>query len=261
MLTVIQAGEKATQHAHAVDELIEHLLRASAVGQPLQPVMRTIMRILGFEHFGYAFATDRHVTHDSRVYVWTTLPIEWMHEYDRNAYVEVDPRITQTTELITPYVWDAATVGGGPRVDEFLEHAARYGIRSGVTLHVSDAVYPRMGAFFTSPISPVPPEPRAAIMRQLGELMLFASRFHDFFMDSFIKRGAPPMHQGSPLSAREVQCLQFAAYGLTSADIGVKLGLVERTVSFHFGNILSKLAVANRAEAVATAIARGIIRR
>jgi len=69
------------------------------------------------------------------------------------------------------------------------------------------------------------------------------------------------MHQGAPLSPREVQCLQFAAYGLTSADISIKLGLAERTVSFHFGNIISKLAVANRAEAVAMAIARGMIRR
>jgi DNA-binding CsgD family transcriptional regulator len=69
----------------------------------------------------------------------------------------------------------------------------------------------------------------------------------------------PPQQQGAPISPREQQCLSLAAKGQTSADIAGKLDLSERTVNFHFGNILSKLAVANRGEAIAVAISRGII--
>jgi DNA-binding NarL/FixJ family response regulator len=36
-------------------------------------------------------------------------------------------------------------------------------------------------------------------------------------------------------------------------------GRQQRTVNFHFGNILSKLAVANRGEAIAVAITRELI--
>ena len=49
------------------------------------------------------------------------------------------------------------------------------------------------------------------------------------------------------------------ALGLTSADIGVKLGITERTANYHFTNIISKLGVLNRKEAVAKAVARGFI--
>jgi DNA-binding CsgD family transcriptional regulator len=46
---------------------------------------------------------------------------------------------------------------------------------------------------------------------------------------------------------------------LTGSDIGVKLGISERTVNFHFGNILSKLDALNRNEAIAMAVRRGLI--
>jgi len=39
----------------------------------------------------------------------------------------------------------------------------------------------------------------------------------------------------------------------------MKLSITERTVYFHFTNIMSKLGAATRQEAVAIGIARGII--
>jgi DNA-binding CsgD family transcriptional regulator len=46
---------------------------------------------------------------------------------------------------------------------------------------------------------------------------------------------------------------------MTSADIGIKLGIAERTANFHFGNILTKLDALNRHEAIAKGMKRGII--
>jgi DNA-binding NarL/FixJ family response regulator len=47
---------------------------------------------------------------------------------------------------------------------------------------------------------------------------------------------------------------------MTSSEIGFKLDIVERTVNFHFANIVTKLGVLNRKEAIAVAVARGLIR-
>ena len=47
---------------------------------------------------------------------------------------------------------------------------------------------------------------------------------------------------------------------ITSADIGMKLGIVERTANFHFSNILSKLGALNRHEAIAKGMQLGLIR-
>jgi LuxR family transcriptional activator of bioluminescence operon len=52
----------------------------------------------------------------------------------------------------------------------------------------------------------------------------------------------------------------MAAHGMTSADIGIKLGIVERTANFHFSNILSKLGALNRHEAIAKGMQLGLIR-
>ena len=47
---------------------------------------------------------------------------------------------------------------------------------------------------------------------------------------------------------------------MTSVDIALKLGIKPRTANFHFGNIVDKLGVLNRKEAIAMGIARGLIR-
>ena len=63
------------------------------------------------------------------------------------------------------------------------------------------------------------------------------------------------------LSQREHACLAMSARGLTSRDIGAKLGIATRTVDFHIGNVLAKLAASNRNEAIAKAIAQGWLAR
>jgi len=100
---------------------------------------------------------------------------------------------------------------------------------------------------------------RLAICRNLGDIVLFAHYFHELFMKAVVRRGIQSRVTGRPLSERERECLTLAARGLTTEDIGFKLGICSRTVQFHFDSIRSKLAVANRQEAVARAMKDGQI--
>ena len=84
--------------------------------------------------------------------------------------------------------------------------------------------------------------------------------FHDFFMAHLVDYEPSLMVRVAPLSARESQCLEMAANGMTSVDIAMKLGIKPRTANFHFGKIVVKLGVLNRKEAIAMGIARGLIR-
>jgi len=61
------------------------------------------------------------------------------------------------------------------------------------------------------------------------------------------------------LTQREVQVLRSVAGGQTNKAIALKLGISEHTVKFHLGSAMSKLSAASRAEAVATAIQKGLI--
>lgn len=60
------------------------------------------------------------------------------------------------------------------------------------------------------------------------------------------------------ISAREVSCLSWAARGYTSADIATKLDVSEPTVVFHINNLIRKLGVNNRTQAIAVGIAKGL---
>jgi DNA-binding CsgD family transcriptional regulator len=54
----------------------------------------------------------------------------------------------------------------------------------------------------------------------------------------------------SPLTARESECLAWAAHGKTDQETGRILGISARTVRFHIDNAKKKLGVATRIQAV-----------
>lgn len=63
----------------------------------------------------------------------------------------------------------------------------------------------------------------------------------------------------APLSPRELDVLRGLATGATNAEIGARLGISANTVRNHVHSLMSKLAAANRTDAVATALRRGLV--
>lgn len=62
-----------------------------------------------------------------------------------------------------------------------------------------------------------------------------------------------------PLSAREIQVLRLASNGSSNKEIAAALGVAENTVKNHIKNIMEKLQVSDRTEAVTVALRRGVI--
>jgi len=63
----------------------------------------------------------------------------------------------------------------------------------------------------------------------------------------------------SQLSPREIEVLQLVARGLSNKEIGAELRVVEGTIKIHVTNILAKLRVNDRTQAILAAVKRGII--
>ncbi|GAB1540149.1 response regulator transcription factor [Scytonema sp. NUACC21] len=61
------------------------------------------------------------------------------------------------------------------------------------------------------------------------------------------------------LSDRELQVIRLMAVGKNNQDISAALRISESTVKFHVNNILSKLGVNDRTQAVILALKRGIV--
>jgi DNA-binding NarL/FixJ family response regulator len=62
-----------------------------------------------------------------------------------------------------------------------------------------------------------------------------------------------------PISPRELEVLSLMAAGKRNKEIASDLSIAEDTVKMHVRNILSKLQVSDRTEAVTIALRRGII--
>ena len=260
MLQRLRLKPIAIKHAGFLPPVLAPLLAAAEIGADLTPVMQGIARDLGFDSVMHGISLSVRPNSDTSSFVFTTLPVEWVSMYDQRAYIEVDPRVQVGIESTLPLVWDQAGLRGqNPRLDEFLDAASSFGVASGVSIPIRDSR--ARGAIFAlnSAVTRNDEARTALISRNLGDIMLVGHYFHELILSAILEQQIPPMAAGQPLSPRERQCLEMAARGLTSGDIGIKLGFTERTAYFHFSNIIAKLGVLNRQEAIAKAITQGII--
>ncbi|MCC6174615.1 MAG: response regulator transcription factor [Chloroflexi bacterium] len=70
---------------------------------------------------------------------------------------------------------------------------------------------------------------------------------------------AAPAAHGITASPRELEVLRLLTLGQTNQQIGLELGVSQRTAKAYVERIIERLGVANRTEAVARAIAAGLI--
>ena len=79
-------------------------------------------------------------------------------------------------------------------------------------------------------------------------------------LDEYVRLASEePAKPEDALTPREREVLQLVAGGATNREIAEKLFVTVNTVSFHVKNILAKLHLRNRAEAVAFAVRSGLL--
>lgn len=94
----------------------------------------------------------------------------------------------------------------------------------------------------------------APISRKLAGKLL-----NEFARQSSVPRAASPVVE--ELSDREIEILKLVAEGLTNREIATRLNLSENTIKYHLKNVLQKLHLHNRAQAVAYAIQSGLLKQ
>jgi DNA-binding NarL/FixJ family response regulator len=107
-----------------------------------------------------------------------------------------------------------------------------------------------------------PPEELAVAVRVIaaGEALLAPSVTRRL-IEEFARIQPPREHRDlEALTEREMEVLRAIARGLSNAEIARELVIGETTVKTHVGNILLKLGLRDRAQAVVVAYESGVVR-
>jgi len=256
MLRFLDLKSASVGSSQLVPDMLKPIVAAAQAGTDLAPIVREAVRVLGFDSFMCGFSSTPRPNRNAQLYVFTTLPREWAQLYDQEAYIEFDPRIQLVYDRATMVVWSAEDFHGqSPRLNKFLNDAARFGIRSGACFTLHDVNHNGVLVCYNSSKNRIDVE---QVQRNLGTLYAFGAHFHEIFMRNVVERGLPSRLRGAALTNREVQVLGLVARGLTDDDISLKLSVAPRTVKFHMDSARTKMCAANRQEAVALAVKAGL---
>ena len=245
--------------ATLVPPIVAPLYEAATKGGDLTAAVQRAVLGLGFDSFLSGVASTCHPDQESRVYSWTSAPREWVAYYDQHTFFEIDPRIARMRTSCSPELWDRSSFPDTAANRRFFDGAARFGIRSGLVVGINRPSHTWAMLTLNSSASAIEGEAGVRFASAIGQALVLATHVHDLFLGEILAKCIPPPTVGKPLSRREREVLQLAAKGLSTSQIASLLDISERTVHYYVGNLLSKLDAVNRREAIAKAMATGLI--
>ncbi len=220
----------------------------------IKNILIEIKEKLNFESILYTVRLPNALTNISHFLIGD-YPDEWLSRYVDKGYIKIDPVVKHCISSQLGYCWDELKESSDPKVIDFVKDAKNHGFVGGVSVGVSNhlggssilsvATSKRIKSnslkFYTTSLSLSAIQPY--IYEAMNRLSLYKQSRDNISM----------------LSEREHDCLLWAAEGKTSDEIAMILSIKTPTVVFHLKNVINKLRVKNRNQAISKAILFGYI--
>jgi DNA-binding CsgD family transcriptional regulator len=238
------------KEANILLEVIDASLRCKSEEDLRQLVLR-LQDLIPFEFALCSLSKISCSSTDPHRIINVSYPVSWLDRYISEHLDRVDPIVAEHRLHFGLQYW-SDSYEKHPEAGRFIMAASDYGLRSGYTYGLktegSDSIsHFSFGARWMA---------RSARTREI--LLRVVPHLHQALvrvvpLDSLTE--APYKN----LSPREKEVLRRVKEGKTASQIGSVLLISERTVNFHVGNILRKVRATTRAQAVAIAMAEGLI--
>src|SRR3984957_5601285 len=217
-------------------------------------ILRRFALEIGVDHIAYVRMGSNKSLESSLFASYVTYPKEWQRRYFLKQYFLTDPilRYGMNTSL-DHFDWGDVDEGS-TAIKDFFSDAARHKVGSkGISILVRNRRNSYAIVSFTNDVTKEDWQEFKSV--NLGKLYGASA-----LIESAAMTGSKlPEISDVNLSLREEQCLIWAARGKTYAEIGEITGLSYYSVRSHLDIARHKLRGANLTNAVAIALAQGVI--
>ncbi|TWI53696.1 LuxR family transcriptional regulator [Pseudomonas duriflava] len=209
-----------------------------------------IVENLGFQYCSYGLRVPLPVANPT-FHLFTNYPSRWEERYIANNYFGIDPTVKHGMSEVSPLTWAADQARDQ---QDFWEEARQHDLRHGWCLS-------SFGHFGTGGLLSLVRSADQITTKELDAKeakLIWLTKLVHSSMARFL---APKMMPEclAELTFREKEALKWTAVGKTYIEVGMILGIDERTVKFHLVNAMRKLNAANKAEAAVKASLLGML--
>lgn len=219
----------------------------------LRVEMSRFAKDMGFEHFAYALTINAPSLRPQQYFI-NGFPPQWVAQYLERGYFKVDPLIKHAESSALPAIWSDQMFHDG-KSGEFWEEAQAFGLQAGLSFAVHEQ--PGVTGIFSLARDKVLDLQGLDLAALVGRAQMFASLLHHAVTRIDLPKLLP--EQSAQLTAREQECLRWAADGKTAWEIGQILNIAERTAVFHVNNVIQKLGASNKTQAIVRAVALKLV--
>lgn len=212
----------------------------------------------GFDNFHYGAKIPTSFIRPYHINI-SGFPSEWWNRYKKKSYVRIDPTVEFCSNHHTPLIWDDLLSLDETEQDDaalVMNEAREFGLKSGVSIPLHSA----QGDFVMFSLASKEDYSRtkSRIQKVLPHAQLFTGYLHESVRRIY-KDNKIPLSEVH-LTDRETECLLWAAEGKTTWETAQILDISDRTIIFHIQNAVNKLNSVNRSQAIARAVAMGLIK-
>jgi len=246
------ASSELTINPHFFYDALQQFSTASSV-EEITALCRSHCKQLGFDSFVYALRIPTQFT-EARVIMLKGYPDAWLDHYWENGYAASDPAVIYCGKQIVPIEWHGLMYEKQSLNAQVMNEAADFGLKSGLSMPIHSP-HGELGILSLA-LDRNDAGARKITRHALPYAQMLAAHIHEAVRRILV---SPDIEKPQELTAREAECLRWAADGKTSWEIAQLLSMSERTANFHLNNAMIKLDVCNRQHAVAKAVLRGLI--
>jgi DNA-binding CsgD family transcriptional regulator len=233
------------QKRRFTDDAVDRVLNAQSPEQIVKALSHTAQGL----DFPYFTASYQSPTSDGEIMLFDNHPKEWVVERSVFSDEDVlsDPVLQHMSHSSLPMVWNQQTYTEAGK-GHVWERCSQFGMRSGICMTIHG---PQSQVLYIGFIHEQQKKHLSHSADVIGALYLSGAAVLEHSRAHF---GVKKDQYSNALTVRELEVLKWCHAGKTAWEISVILSISEATVNFHIRNLVLKLDVTNKQQAVIRAI-------